>query len=94
MNRHSQKDTHTHTSSPRPRSVPPPQSNDTLGMIANAHVALADQHPLGARCEGCLMLARKHSEAVDYPKTCIPVPLFDHERPKVGHAAWVVGWTP
>ncbi|GFH19324.1 uncharacterized protein HaLaN_16256, partial [Haematococcus lacustris] len=58
------------------------QVHDSLGMIANAWVALADQHPLGARAQGCLRLSDKHSMAVDYAKTCVPIPLEEHERPK------------
>jgi hypothetical protein len=44
------------------------QIHDTLGLIANAHSALADQHPEGARAEECTSLALKHAEAVDYAK--------------------------
>jgi hypothetical protein len=45
-----------------------PQIHDTLGMIANAHSALADQHPMRAKSEECIALAMKHAEAVDYAK--------------------------
>lgn len=38
--------------------------HDNLGMIANAHLATADQSPVGARDGKCIVLAQKHSEAV------------------------------
>lgn len=43
--------------------------NDSLGMIANTHKALADQMDEGIESEVCLELAKMHSEAVDAPKT-------------------------
>ncbi|RUS27038.1 RNA dependent RNA polymerase-domain-containing protein [Jimgerdemannia flammicorona] len=52
--------------------------NDNLGMIANAHLALADQSPLGALEGHCLRLAGLHSVAVDFPKTGIPA-IFERE---------------
>ena len=48
-----------------PASLLRAQMSDTLGQIANAHVALADQHPLGAASEECKRLARLHAVAVD-----------------------------
>lgn len=44
-------------------------SNDNLGIIANAHLALADQSPQKAWDERCLRLANMHSTAVDFAKT-------------------------
>ncbi|CAF4083207.1 unnamed protein product [Adineta steineri] len=41
---------------------------DNLGMIANSHLAFADQSPLRAKAEKCLQLARMHSTAVDFAK--------------------------
>jgi RNA-dependent RNA polymerase len=43
--------------------------NDNLGVIANAHLAIADDSRHGAFDERCLKLAALHSVAVDYPKT-------------------------
>ncbi|XP_060070919.1 uncharacterized protein LOC132550843 [Ylistrum balloti] len=41
--------------------------NDQLGVIANAHVVHADIKDIF--CEECINLSRKHSDAVDFPKT-------------------------
>lgn len=41
--------------------------NDQLGVIANAHVVHADGKDIF--CAECITLARKHSDAVDFPKT-------------------------
>ncbi|OCK83137.1 RdRP-domain-containing protein [Lepidopterella palustris CBS 459.81] len=46
--------------------------NDSLGKIANAHLAQADFSDMGARDEKCLALAELHSCAVDYPKSGVP----------------------
>lgn len=43
--------------------------NDSLGIIANAHVAFADKERDRALSEPCLKLARLFSIAVDFPKT-------------------------
>jgi len=43
--------------------------NDRLGIIANAHLALADSEEDGIFADKCLRLAELHSEAVDFPKT-------------------------
>ncbi|XP_061186848.1 uncharacterized protein LOC133194972 [Saccostrea echinata] len=43
--------------------------NDNLGIIANAHLALADSEEEGVFSSHCLELAKLHSEAVDFPKT-------------------------
>ena len=42
---------------------------DQLGVIDNAHKALADQENDGVESEVCLHLAKVHSSAVDAPKT-------------------------
>ncbi|CAF4723521.1 unnamed protein product [Rotaria sp. Silwood1] len=41
---------------------------DNLGMIANSHLAFADQSLLRAKAKECLQLARMHSTAVDFAK--------------------------
>ncbi|KAK6353300.1 hypothetical protein TWF696_005272 [Orbilia brochopaga] len=43
--------------------------NDTLGTIANAHLATADRLAAGVFSSQCLDLAALHSLAVDFPKT-------------------------
>lgn len=52
-------------------------SNDQLGSIANAHVALSDQRPEGVRDPMCKMLAALFSLAVDFPKTGFVASLPD-----------------
>ena len=47
--------------------------NDQLGRIANMHRILADQRERGTLDPACLLLANKHSTAVDFSKTGIPV---------------------
>lgn len=49
--------------------------NDSLGVIANAHVVYADRDPLKARSQKCQLLARLHSKAVDFAKTGIPAEM-------------------
>lgn len=46
--------------------------NDNLGVIANTHLALADQSLLGAEDPKCIELAQLHSKAVDFPKSGEP----------------------
>ncbi|OWF46870.1 RNA-dependent RNA polymerase 1 [Mizuhopecten yessoensis] len=41
--------------------------NDQLGVIANAHVVHADMKNIF--CKECITLSKKHSDAVDFPKT-------------------------
>ena len=43
--------------------------NDTLGNIAMAHLATADDAPLAAKDPRCIELAQLHSKAVDYAKS-------------------------
>ncbi|RVD90064.1 uncharacterized protein DFL_001045 [Arthrobotrys flagrans] len=43
--------------------------NDTLGAIANAHLATADRLATGVFSKECVELAELHSRAVDFPKT-------------------------
>ncbi|PLW53729.1 hypothetical protein PCANC_04470 [Puccinia coronata f. sp. avenae] len=48
-------------------------SSDLVGMIATRHLHIADQCPEGTKNELCMRLAELHSDAVDYPKTGVPV---------------------
>ena len=54
--------------------------NDSLGQIAHAHLAHADQH--GVFSETCISLARLHSQAVDYPKSGIEAVMSPALRPR------------
>ncbi|XP_019641825.1 PREDICTED: LOW QUALITY PROTEIN: probable RNA-dependent RNA polymerase 1 [Branchiostoma belcheri] len=55
--------------------------NDILGQIANAHLASAHTLPGGIFSSKCLGLAKKHSDAVDFPKTGVCPSLEKDERP-------------
>ncbi|CAN6280057.1 unnamed protein product [Urochloa humidicola] len=46
--------------------------NESLGIIANAHVVFADKEPLKAESRPCIELAKLFSVAVDFPKTGVP----------------------
>ncbi|RLM79550.1 hypothetical protein C2845_PM12G26440 [Panicum miliaceum] len=46
--------------------------NESLGIIANAHVVFADKEPLKAESLPCIELAKLFSVAVDFPKTGVP----------------------
>ncbi|KAI9605380.1 hypothetical protein KEM48_002321 [Puccinia striiformis f. sp. tritici PST-130] len=48
-------------------------SSDLVGMIATRHLHIADQAVEGTLNRSCLRLAELHSDAVDYPKTGVPV---------------------
>ncbi|GBE78383.1 RNA dependent RNA polymerase-domain-containing protein [Sparassis latifolia] len=50
-------------------------NSDTLGIIAINWLIIADQSPKGILDLDCLRLAQLHSDAVDYPKSGMPVPL-------------------
>ncbi|KAK6498203.1 hypothetical protein TWF506_004442 [Arthrobotrys conoides] len=54
--------------------------NDKLGVISIAHMVLADQQPGGVRSEACLTCARMASQAVDFPKTGVPVKMSELPR--------------
>ncbi|XP_062593720.1 uncharacterized protein LOC134255214 isoform X2 [Saccostrea cucullata] len=56
--------------------------NDNLGIIANAHLALADSEPEGIFSDFCLKLAKKHSDAVDFPKSGKCPQIDTDVRPK------------
>jgi len=47
--------------------------NDRLGWIATLHQMLADQRLQGTLHPECILLAGKHSTAVDFSKTGVPV---------------------
>ncbi|KAL1569847.1 RNA-directed RNA polymerase [Salvia divinorum] len=49
--------------------------NESLGMIANAHIVFADKEPFMAMSSSCLELAKLHSVAVDFPKTGVPAQI-------------------
>ncbi|XP_060186891.1 RNA-dependent RNA polymerase 1-like isoform X2 [Lycium barbarum] len=56
--------------------------NDSLGIIAHAHVAVADTEPDMAMSEPCKELAQLYSIAVDFPKTGVPAEIPSRLRPK------------
>uniref|UniRef100_A0A2P2JTS8 RNA-dependent RNA polymerase n=1 Tax=Rhizophora mucronata TaxID=61149 RepID=A0A2P2JTS8_RHIMU len=56
--------------------------NDSLGIIANAHIAFADKEPSKATSGPCIELAKKFSIAVDFPKTGVPAEIPSHLRVK------------
>lgn len=49
--------------------------NESLGIIANAHVVFADRQSLKAESTQCIKLAELFSIAVDYPKTGVPAQI-------------------
>ena len=59
--------------------------NESLGVIANSHVAFFDQEKEMARNSKCLRLAKLHSIAVDFAKTGVLVQvtldLFSRKYP-------------
>ncbi|GJN27248.1 hypothetical protein PR202_gb15253 [Eleusine coracana subsp. coracana] len=52
--------------------------NESLGIIANAHVVFADKEYVKAESAPCIELAKLFSVAVDFPKTGVPA-LIPHE---------------
>ncbi|CAF3656841.1 unnamed protein product [Rotaria sordida] len=52
---------------------------DNLGLIANSHLAFADQLERGAKNEKCLQLAKMHSVAVDFAKKGVNAPSLTRE---------------
>ena len=55
---------------------------NNLGLIGDAHLALSDSDPLGAKGKIPMKIAKKFSRAVDAPKTGDEVILSDDEEPK------------
>ncbi|KAG5539159.1 hypothetical protein RHGRI_019648 [Rhododendron griersonianum] len=49
--------------------------NDSLGIIAHAHVVFADREPDKAMSDPCLKLAKLYTIAVDFPKTGVPAEI-------------------
>jgi RNA-dependent RNA polymerase len=49
--------------------------NESLGIIANAHVVFADKEYLRAESAPCIQLAKLFSVAVDFPKTGLPAQI-------------------
>uniref|UniRef100_A0A0A9DRF2 RNA-dependent RNA polymerase n=1 Tax=Arundo donax TaxID=35708 RepID=A0A0A9DRF2_ARUDO len=49
--------------------------NESLGIIANAHVVFADKEHRKAKSEPCIELAKLFSVAVDFPKTGVPAQI-------------------
>lgn len=49
--------------------------DDNLGIIADSHMAFADQEPNMAKSSKCLRLAELHSIAVDFAETGVPVQI-------------------
>lgn len=56
--------------------------NDSLGQIANAHVAMADKLVEGPKSDVCIELAKLHSNAVDYVKTGLQAHMKSRLRPE------------
>ncbi|KAG9002981.1 hypothetical protein FRB90_011272 [Tulasnella sp. 427] len=56
-------------------------THDTLGLIGVNHLRLADQRRKGVLDTDCLAYAQLYSDAVDYPKTGIPVSADDMPKP-------------
>ncbi|KAK6519090.1 hypothetical protein TWF281_003778 [Arthrobotrys megalospora] len=54
--------------------------NDKLGVISVAHMVHADQQPLGVNSNECITCARMASQAVDFPKSGVPVKMSDLPR--------------
>ncbi|KAG6382499.1 hypothetical protein SASPL_157835 [Salvia splendens] len=62
--------------------------NESLGMIANAHIVFADKEPSMASSSPCLELAKLHSVAVDFPKTGRPAQI----PPKLHVKDTLISW--
>ncbi|KAF4124615.1 RNA-dependent RNA polymerase [Geosmithia morbida] len=54
--------------------------NDVLGLVATAHLGLADKE--GPKSPKCLLLAELHSQAVDFPKTGHPAEWNESLQPR------------
>lgn len=58
-------------------------NSDTLGIIAVTWLIIADQSTQGIFDPDCYKLSDLHSNAVDYPKSGVPVPVRDIPRLKM-----------
>ncbi|KAI6777857.1 RNA-directed RNA polymerase (Sad-1) [Emericellopsis cladophorae] len=56
--------------------------NDVLPLVAVAHLGQSDAQKEGPKSARCLSLAEKHSLAVDFPKTGVPVGWSTELQPK------------
>lgn len=56
--------------------------NDMMGVVATEHLATADQADSGVFDKDCLLLAKLHSAAVDFPKSGTPVSFAEMPRRK------------
>jgi RNA-dependent RNA polymerase len=54
-----------------------------IGVIATRWLIIADSSPDGIFSEKCLKLSQMHSDAVDFPKTGVPIPFTAVPRPDV-----------
>ncbi|KAG8832128.1 hypothetical protein FRC17_001999, partial [Serendipita sp. 399] len=65
--------------------------NDMLGVISTRLLRIADKEPKCMEDPACLILARLHSTAVDFPKTGIPVHINDLPRAPKERPDWESG---
>lgn len=56
--------------------------NDNVGVMSNAHLALADKLESGVFSRPCLSIAKKISTCLDFAKTGVPALLERNERPE------------
>uniref|UniRef100_A0A6M2D4D9 RNA-dependent RNA polymerase n=1 Tax=Rhipicephalus microplus TaxID=6941 RepID=A0A6M2D4D9_RHIMP len=56
--------------------------NDNVGIMSNAHLALADKLERGVFSKPCLSIAKKISTCLDFAKTGVPALLERNERPE------------
>ncbi|XP_077503516.1 uncharacterized protein LOC144113972 [Amblyomma americanum] len=56
--------------------------NDNVGVMSNAHLAVADKLEDGVFSEECLSIATKISTCLDFAKTGVAAALEKHERPQ------------
>ncbi|KAH6944423.1 hypothetical protein HPB50_003077 [Hyalomma asiaticum] len=56
--------------------------NDNVGVMSNAHLALADKLENGVFSKPCLSIAKKISTCLDFAKTGVPALLERNERPE------------
>ncbi|XP_077504400.1 uncharacterized protein LOC144114492 [Amblyomma americanum] len=56
--------------------------NDNVGVMSNAHLAMADKLKDGVFSKQCLSIAAKISTCLDFAKTGVAAVLEKHERPR------------